>query len=420
MPDIRVKDFEITDTFSIEHLVIRPGALTIITGVNGSGKSSCLDAIKGIFESGYHPDRIRRGTKKSVVQMTLTNGFTVTRTTTVTGYTLKVVSPDGVEVPKPQAFVDSLAASFAFDPLSFIMADKKDRAKFLLEAMPVHFSVEEVQAAMGERFPDPLTLDQFNGVHKRLFDERAALNRQARDAEGTIRDLSHNLPADGEEIDWREQAAAQEAELGKLGEAEATQRAIVAKNLSEELEEITKQAERAKDDARLLAEGNLHAITERFCEPRSKHQQEIALARANLEQSAKVAGMKQTIEQMRAKYRETAGKSDRMTVFLENLENLKRERLAKLPIAGVEVREGEIFINGLSFETQINTARKILLSFQIASLKAGSLPLMVADNLEHLDQQTMADFIEAAKQSGFQIVSARVGADPQLKVETMA
>jgi hypothetical protein len=81
--------------------------------------------------------------------------------------------------------------------------------------------------------------------------------------------------------------------------------------------------------------------------------------------------------------------------------------LDELPIEGVEVRGGEIFYGGLPFD-QLNTQNKIFLACQIGALKFGGLPLMICDQIEQVDDLRWDEFCEAIKDSGFQVIAARV------------
>jgi len=57
---------------------------------------------------------------------------------------------------------------------------------------------------------------------------------------------------------------------------------------------------------------------------------------------------------------------------------------------------------------QLNTAQQFALSIRLAKLRLGRLPLLVMDRGETFDAETWEAFRESAKESGLQIVAARV------------
>lgn len=64
---------------------------------------------------------------------------------------------------------------------------------------------------------------------------------------------------------------------------------------------------------------------------------------------------------------------------------MKKQKLDELPIPGLEVRNGQIFANGLDYDKQVNTGQQFKIAVQISALRFGGLPFMIADKGEHLD-----------------------------------
>ena len=106
-----------------------------------------------------------------------------------------------------------------------------------------------------------------------------------------------------------------------------------------------------------------------------------------------------------------------LTEALERIDALKASLLEKLPIKGLEIREGVVFVDGLPFE-RVNSARQIEVAFQVAKLRAGKVGLIVADGLERFDEETYRTFEAAAASAGLQFVVGRVGSG-ELSVRTM-
>lgn len=196
---LRIQEVEISNVKGIAHAILKPGTLTVIRGGNGAGKSSILDAINCIFEGGHNPTLIRTGEEQARVTMTLSDGVTIEKLTTLRDSYLKITTADGMEVKKPKSFVESLASSFAFDPIAFMTATPKDRLKFLLEAMPVEFGIMEIAAvlpddgSLRELLPKTaLDLAQFGAWLEQIRERRKIARSESETIAKTCRSLKGN------------------------------------------------------------------------------------------------------------------------------------------------------------------------------------------------------------------------------------
>jgi len=141
--ELRAENFK-----RLKAVTIRPnGALVEVTGANGNGKTSVLDAIwaglKGRAAGIVEP--IRKGAERATIELKLGNGkvaYDVVRTfrrdkhgdVTVD---LTVTAGDGSAVRKtPQAVLDSFIGALSFDPLAFARAAPKDQFEVLKAFVP--------------------------------------------------------------------------------------------------------------------------------------------------------------------------------------------------------------------------------------------------------------------------------------------
>ena len=143
--------------------------LLLIAGKNTAGKSSLMDALTVALggKDALPPDPVRRGADKAVVTVELDGGrYTITRTVTGRGKDLKtslrVVGPDGV-ISAPQTWLDGIVAGRFLDPVAFLALPADRQRQALLALVGV-----DVAAIDAER--------------KRVYDERTAVNRDAKAA----------------------------------------------------------------------------------------------------------------------------------------------------------------------------------------------------------------------------------------------
>lgn len=185
-----------------------------ITGDNGEGKSSTLDAIWALLGGkDAAPDKpIRTGQESATIMATLGEGdevkFKVTRRFRLkegVPYTTDVIveSGEGARHSSPQGILDALVGSLCFDPLAFTRLPDKDQI-----------------AALRAFVPD-VDFAEFEGLNRRDFDLRTEVGRRIRDLKGQLAAMPEVAGDVPEEVDVRALEA-------KLGEA-ATHNAEIAR-----------------------------------------------------------------------------------------------------------------------------------------------------------------------------------------------
>lgn len=156
--------------------IVPDGNTVLISGRNGQGKSSVLDAIwyalggkdatKGI------PRPIRDGAESARVVLDL-GDFIVTREWTANDESaLRITMADGTHPRTPQAMLDALVGRFSFDPLAFSRLKPREQVDALLSVVDVGFD------------PEKLAVER-----KELYDERHAVGRKMREAEAVVAKL---------------------------------------------------------------------------------------------------------------------------------------------------------------------------------------------------------------------------------------
>ena len=121
----------------------------IISGKNGSGKSSVLDAISWAIGGKKNvddtPQPIRNGEKKAEINIEL-NDLIIRRSITPSGDRIEVLRRDGTPVNTPQKVLDSLYGAISFDPSSDIAEVRQ-----LLSAFPAGRTSDQFAPELVER-----------------------------------------------------------------------------------------------------------------------------------------------------------------------------------------------------------------------------------------------------------------------------
>lgn len=427
MSELRIESVVIENVKGVASLSFKPGQVTVISGANGVGKSSVLDAIENVFAGGHDPSLIRHGADKAKVVLGLSDGTIIERTITEKDSYLAVKTRDGGQKKGPATYVKALASGMSFDPLAFIEAKQKERLAFLLEAMPITFARQELFEVMKDRAPfEDINLGRLNEILDGLMESRRTVNVELRQLDGTIERLEKALP-DGEEgQNWKEIIANAEAAISthrqELTEARRT--------IDQDAEKLK---QRARDDAQAKIDqirADLQAQIESFeSEAHNVYEEgavainqqietlsgELATARERASQQERATVLRQELAQNRQQASEKAGASDDLTALIEGIRGLKTAKLSELPIPGVDIREGEVYVNDISWP-QVNTSEQYLVAAQLAAMAVKKLPFMILDRAEQLDDERFQQFVAAFRESGLQIAVARVS-DGELAVQ---
>lgn len=412
----RIESVFIRNIHGIERAEFPLGTFTVLQGDNGTGKSSVLQAISAVFEGGHDPKWIRAGASEGEIILTLSDGVTITATVKPDGTKREVRTSDGSIVSKPAAYIKALADGFSFDPVAFLQADKKDRAKYLLEAMPIVFTVQEIQDAV-ERIPaGSMNLDAFHAYRAGLTEERRVLNVDRENLEGAISTLSKTLP-DGNDQDWAAEVTIQRTRLEEFRVELATVKqginaeadAAIAKINADTVAKIQALKDACAKDIETVRRLQQEETTKATVEIQSDIEATavaLATAEAKARAQAQSVSTKAAIDEYREKAKAKFYAGERLTNAIKKLDALKARKLEDSPIPGLEVRDGEIFVNGVALDA-INTQQQYFVAFQVAALAPGELGFMVCDRSESIVGKQWDDFCAAAAQSGFQVVAAR-------------
>jgi len=399
---MNVTQIKIKNILGIEDLTITPGAVTKITGKNGSGKTSTLEAIKAALKGGHDATLLRNGAEKGEVVILFDDGGQITKTITADRSEVKV-RQDGRLVKNAATALDELRDAVSVNPIEFLTADRKRRLQILLES--IHFDITDEQLSDAAGFQCRVGSDALamvDTVRKGVFDERTGINRAIKEKANTIDQLSQSVPqnvvgdVDAElakmqtvDIQLNE---AMNLEISKVNQSEAER----IQKLRDEIEGIQKWATEQRDSIKSLFHTKIAPVIER----RTQLQEQLK-NKAAFEQQKKV------IEDMEAGLESLNEELQQKNEALDRIDVLKASMLETLPIPGMTIQDGDIFIEDVPFD-RLNNSNQIKVCMQLAAQRAGDLKLICVDGLEALDQERFDRFVEAAKTTGCQFIVTRV------------
>lgn len=435
---MQVSRIKISNILGIEELEIEAGKFITVSGKNGVGKTSVVEAIKAALSGGHDATLLRNGADKGEVVLVLEDGATITKKVMAGKSEQSFADAEGRKIARPAEAIRQLVDALSVNPVEFLTVPRKQQVSALLEAMPMEADLAELSRISGLGLTDHYrgmhALDAIESVRKSIYDERTGVNRAAKEKAATVKQLSDSLPDDtvlpaGEDeealrADLQDLETARVDALAKvdvkLEEIQSAHEAAVAEVREQiaALEVKITEANEGFRQAKLKAGEKKAEINGRAAVKRAELQGKLDVINAGREQRAKAAQARETVAVMTREASELEQQAGRLTDAIDRLDDYKASLLKSLPIPGLEVRGGDIFYHGIAFE-RLNSAEQVKVAVELAKIRAGKLGIVCVDGIERLDPDAFAAFREASIASGVQMVVTRVG-DTPFTVESAA
>ena len=456
---VRIASLEIENVKRLRAFGINldPGENLILTGDNGAGKSSALDGICLALTGTGLEDPIRRGAGKAKIAIKLENGETflnIEKRITPKGRTLVITGADGAEIKSPQAFLDSLVGSLAFDPLEFVRLGRDAKGR-------------RAQAAM-IRDLTGLDTSKLDESYKTIFAERTAMNRVLEEAKAQFKGMtkpeipdSLEIPVPPAPTDLEGEVSASELIAKRDAMHDNIRRALMAQEeyeqamaengrLARMVEEIKTQLAKAEEALKKSAENAL-ALETKATEAAQNAPEDDVVASIT-QQIADVdtinAGIRARRESAQAAYqaeckeRETALRENQEAIdaakrqlaayaakeqatikagqdveaLTKKLEGIQEQKItltrdAVMPVDGMTFDDNGVLINSIPFE-QMSTAEQIRISASVAMASNPQLRIILIREGALVNDTHLKSIYEAAKGRSYQVLLEKFSVTP--------
>lgn len=436
--------------------------VTTIGGRNNQGKTSVLNGMQyTIGGESYRPTNYHKddASEEAMLSMEFTNGIVAQRIGNSAD--LKVYDPTGKL--SRQKLLDQFITKFAIDLPKFLNGTDKERASILLKALHLEDKVEKLDEAIDSEYEERTVIGRIRDQKKKAGmempyhadvpeSELSPSDILARMQAVNIRNAK--IQAAKEELDKHTLTLASMVEAGEKmaatiakmdGETEdlCTKVASDCANkiqgireqiamLEKSIDEALQFAETHKAQIRNSAEENKAAIEKRKSE-NDKAIEELAekITQAetqdfSLEDTSAFQRELDAVEETNIKVRENIArdkvlkeadeqsrKYDEKTAVIEDLRKQKDALLqgAGLPYPGLSVENKVVTLNGKAWDC-MSESMKIRVGCAIVMRINPSCKFMFVDKLEQLDQESMKELDQFAKDHDIQIIGTRVTTNP--------
>ncbi len=381
-----------------------------ITGANGSGKTSVLDAIFWVLagKSAIQSDPIRHGEEFARIELDL-GAIVVTRTFDADGTTKVTVEADtGARYTSPQTMLDNLLGSLTFDPLAFMRMDAKKQLAELRKIVKLDVDIDTLA---GQNFAD--------------FENRKGVNRD-------IQRLSSQLEAfKGPRLVTAPVRVDVDALVDAIANAQTVNRERMNERAARQderdhVEHKTHEAADArKEAAELLAKadhleqwatGELRRLE---ALPPIAADVDVTDLRAQIEGAKAANAIADTFaarEKIRLELEERQAVADEYTANIErrNAERTAAIAAATFPVPGLAFGDAGVVFNGSPFD-QSSGAEQLRVSLAVAMAANPQLRVIRITDGSLLDERSLAMVADMAATNDYQVwieqvdTSGRVG-----------
>ena len=429
MDGLKIVELRAQNIKRLKAIHIKPdGAVVTITGANGAGKSSVLDAIEYALcgKTSIPSKPIRDGEQRATVDVTLDGcmRITVSRVFTPAGSRLEIRDANGDTARSPQTLLDTIVGAIAFDPLDFINSkDRTAQRQALIDLAGL--DLEAHDAGIAE-----------------IRENRNAINRSIKNAEAAKAHLPArpaDLPAEAISIaalmDELEKGNAHNRLKNEL-DAESAKAMNFQRAAEQALDAIrTDIADRHAEIAKLQAE---------VADMESKvpgYEQDVDAAQKAAAWAARKAGdfspvdtaaISQAIREAEQTNRQI-GVRDKHVRLDADLEQLRADlqtinnELAKaeadkaaaiagaaMPIPGLTFSETEVVYEGIPL-SQVNDAKKLEIGIAVSMAMNPKLRV-IKTSANGLDSRSLARISDMVKGAGYQLWLERVDESGQVGI----
>ena len=448
-----------------------------ITGTNGVGKTSVIDAIKYALQNSSNREYIlKNGENEGEIIIETDTGLYIDRKKRSGQADYKAVKENGQTVQSPENFLKQLFTPLQLDPVAFTQMDKKEQNRTILDLVEFDWDLNWIKEQFGE-LPTGVNYEQdllqvLNDIQAEngdYFQKRQDINRDIRNKLAFVEDIAKDIPEHYDADDWRnydfsekykelnaikahnnliqravafkEQydnkvrglQAKKEIALNSLEKAISDEKTLLISSLERLKAEIKSTEEKlsslddknadkikvieAEYQAEIEKLGNDVATAEKYASQQEKPTEELSEEIEEAERMVKYINEYDRMTTMQAELEELKSSSEELTRKIELARNLPAEILksATIPIEGLSVENGIPLINGLPV-SNLSEGEKLSLCVDVALSKPNSLQIILIDGSEKLSDDNREKLYAKCKEKGLQFIATRTTNNSELEV----
>lgn len=476
---MNISKIKISNLFGIKEQTL-DGKSIEISGKNGVGKTSILDAIRYALTNSSERDYIiKNGENEGEILIETDTGLSINRKKRVQSSDYKSIKQNDKEINSPETFLKEIFTPMQLEPVEFAQMSRQEQNRVILDLIEFDWDLNWIKEKFGEI---PAGIDYQQNILQILNDiqsedspyykARQDINRDIRNNKAFIEDIAATLPEQYNAEKWKQfnlteklkELMTIKEKNAKINEArqfinnydnkvkgyEAERQIAISaeeKNIQIERENLLKETTALKE--RILANENKLNQLNSILEDKKKivdleYEKKITALNESIGRAKDFAKM-ETIDitelqqecDLAEKMKSYINEYDRMikyeeeTIVLQNKANeltdkinLARElpseilKTATIPVKGLTVENGKPLIDGKPINN-LSEGEQLMLCVDVALSKPNNLKLILLDGVEKLSDTNREALYSKCREAGLQFIATRTTNNDELVIREL-
>ena len=209
---MRISKLAIENLYGIEQLEL-DGNSVELTGSNGVGKSSVLDAIRlALTNNSKRKYVVKNGQKEGKIYVKLDDGTTIERRKRIDKSDYKSIKDaNGNDINSPESFLKDIFTPLQLEPVEFLSMSEQEQNRILLNLIKFdkdkrHFITEKFGEEINWVDYNDSILEILNNIQSKdgkYYLLREEINRNARNEQAIVTDIAKDIPENYDVEKWR-------------------------------------------------------------------------------------------------------------------------------------------------------------------------------------------------------------------------
>ncbi|MEX2053942.1 MAG: AAA family ATPase [Candidatus Colwellbacteria bacterium] len=417
---MKIVRLSIHNFLKLKDIEMNPSQTNVIVGKNKQGKTSILKAIRTAFTGDADSTSIRVGEGKAEITVEL-DELTIKRSITAKGNYLDISNKEGMKMPAPQKYLDGILGTFSFNPIEFFEKKPVERKKYLLNAIKLNITQDELATYTGEKlagldYEGTHALEVVEIARKHYYDKRTVANAETTKKEKALQELTSKIP------DGFDPKSVNEEAITKLRGAIQTDKLTKSKHeahlahigsLQKQEKETKEEIGRLQTKLKGLETEIVTALNIQF-----DYSDDITVAAAEeslskLESQRELVFSAKRAEEVRGELDTAIQEAGKLDSIVKKLTKEVPEDLikkAQLPVEGLTISGDDILINDISIDN-LSSSEQLRFGLQVVRALNGEFKVINIDGIETLDRESFEFFLKEIENDEFQYFLTRVDGD---------
>ena len=207
---MKISKIKISNLFGIKEQTL-DGKSVEITGSNGMGKTSILDAIRYALTNNSERDYIvKKGEVEGEILIETDTGLSINRKKRTQSSDYKSIKQNEKEVNSPETFLKDIFTPMQLEPMKFSQMSKQEQNRMILDLIQFDWDLNWIKEQFGE-IPAGVdytqnileVLNEIQSENGEYYKARQDINRDIRNNRAFISDIAEGLPENYDAEKWQ-------------------------------------------------------------------------------------------------------------------------------------------------------------------------------------------------------------------------